>query len=537
MSPAPKPRQARAQPTGPDAASPARWKQFRREYVRRLLAPALALLAVAIVEGFNWTPFKLSSPGPFLLLTVVCGTFVGGLVDGLIAAGITVWYYAYFASAPGTTFPYSHEAVRNVLIFACSAPAVVLMVGLLKQRAARIAAEAARKDRESADAVYTSLTWTREAERSGREVERRFRRFFDASAVGVMHTRREGKVIECNQTFVDFLGFDSRQEVMAMEAGRLFEDPTEYGELLDKLGRGAEVAEADLALWRRSGRPLWVRARVRRLDDPSSTVFEWSVVEITRQRQAESLAAGFQGELERRRGEQAALVQEIEGFALAVGYDLRGPLRRVDEISQALLTSYGLKLDAAGRESLIRLAASSAAMERLVQSLIELTRASGGDMRRQAVDLSGLAETIVQVLRSRDPKRQVNVLIAQGLTAVGDPALLRQALTHLIGNAWAFTKGRAVARIEFGLTKSGDREAYVVRDDGTGFDRAYTGPVPGAIQRLRSTDEWAGAGLALAMVHRIVQRHGGRVWAEGSPEGAAFFFTVGEALGPPSASA
>ena len=141
--------------------------------MRRLLGPAIAVVVVALIEVLSWTPLKFAASAPILILAVVCATFVGGLVDGLIAAGIVVWYYAYDLSSTGMAFPYTHETLRRVFVFACSAPAVSLMVGLLKQRAARIAAEAARKERESADAVYTSLTWTREAERFGREAERR----------------------------------------------------------------------------------------------------------------------------------------------------------------------------------------------------------------------------------------------------------------------------------------------------------------------------------------------------------------------------
>jgi len=495
------------------------------------------VVVVVLIEILSWTPLKFAAHAPILILSVVFATFVGGLVDGLIAAGITVWYYAYDLSSTGTIFPYTYETLRRVLVFACSAPAVALMVGLLKQRAARITAEAARKERESADAVYTSLTWTRDAERLGREAERRFRASFDTSVVGVMHTLRDRRVVECNQTLVDLLGCDSRQELMTMEADRLFEDPTDCASLMAEVDRSSVPAERDLALWRRSGKPVWVRLSVRRLDDPTRKVFEWSAVDITRQREAEARAAALQAELERRQGNQGALLEEIEGFAYAVAYDLCSPLRRIVEISQTLLASYGLKLDAVDRDSLTRLAASSGAMERLAQSLLELARASGGEMRRNPVDFSALAQTIVRALRTRDPQRQVDVVIAQGLTAIGDPALLRQALTHLIGNAWAFTSGRPSGRIEFEKTKAEGRPAYVVRDAGAGFDRAYAGPLPGAIQRLQSDDAWLGAGLALAIVQRIVQRHGGRIWAEGSPEGAMFYFTLGEGPGPPEASA
>jgi PAS domain S-box-containing protein len=502
-----------------------------------LLGPGLAVAVVVLLEILSWTSLKFTASAPILIVAVACASFVGGLVDGLIASGIVVWYYAYDLSSAHTTFPYTHEAMRRVLVFACSAPAVALLVGLLKQRAARIAAEATRKERESADAVYTSLTWTREAERFGREAERRLRVFFDTSVVGVMHTLREGRVIECNQTLVELLGCDSREELMTIDADRLFEDPTEYGALIAELGRDSGSVERDLALWRRSGKPLWARVSVRRLNDPTRTAFEWSVVDITRQRQADARAMHFQVELERRQGDQAALMQELESCAYAVAHDLRGPMRQLDDLSQSLLAGYGLKLDAAGRDSLTRLASSLGAMGRLVQSLLELARASGGELRRSAVDLSALAQSIVQALRIREPQRQVNVAIAQGLTAVGDPALLREALTHLIGTAWAFTKARPAARIEFGETKAEGRQAYVVRDNGGGFDRAYSGPLPGAIQRLRSADEWPSAGLNLAMVQRIVQRHGGRIWSEGSPEGAAFYFTLGDPPGPSSASA
>ncbi|HEX9126461.1 MAG TPA: ATP-binding protein [Methylomirabilota bacterium] len=502
-----------------------------------MLGPALAVAVVALMEALSYTSLKVAVSPPILILPIVCASFVGGIVDGLIAAGVTVWYYAYELSSPALTFPYTHEALRRVLVFACSAPAVALMVGLLKQRAARATAEAARKERESADAVYTSLTWTREADRSGREAERRFRGFFDTSVVGVMHTLREGRVVECNQTLVDVLGCDSRDELMTMDADRLFEDPAEYNALLTEVGRGSARAERDVALWRRSGKPLWARVSVRPLNEVTRTVFEWSVVDIARQRSAESRAAALQADLDRHQGKQSALSQELEGCAYAVALDLRGPMRSLNEISQALLAGYGLKLDAAGRANLTRLAATGGAMERLVQSLLELARSSGSEMRRSAVDLSALAQLIVQALRAGEPERKVDVTIAQGLTAVGDPALLRQALTHLIGNAWAFTKGRPTACIEIGETKAEGCRAYMVRDDGGGLDRAYAGPLPGAIQRLRSADEWPGAGLALAMVQRIVQRHGGRMWSEGGLEGATFYFTLEEPPGPPAASA
>src|SRR2546430_7615001 len=170
---------------GSSVVSPRRLQRVERAYLRQLLSPAFALLAIAIIEGFSWTPWQIVAPTTLLLTAVVASTFVGGLVDGLISAGITVWYYSYLLSSPGTIFPYTHETLRRVLVYACSAPAVALMVGVIKQRAARIAADAARRERDSSDAVYASLTWSREAEKTGREAERRYRAFFDANVAGI----------------------------------------------------------------------------------------------------------------------------------------------------------------------------------------------------------------------------------------------------------------------------------------------------------------------------------------------------------------
>src|SRR5438093_1383994 len=171
VSPASTPRKAQLRAAGPSAAASVRRKRLHRDYARRLLGPALAVAVVALMEVLSYTSLKVTVSPPILILAVVGATFVGGLVDGLIAAGITAWYYAYELSSPGTTFPYTHEALRRVLVFACSAPAVALMVGLLKQRAARATAEAARKEREAALGAGVGATPGR-GQRCGLRMER-----------------------------------------------------------------------------------------------------------------------------------------------------------------------------------------------------------------------------------------------------------------------------------------------------------------------------------------------------------------------------
>ena len=148
-------------------------------------------------------------------------------------------------------------------------------------------------------------------------------------------------------------------------------------------------------------------------------------------------------------------------------------------------------------------------------------------MRRETVDLSSLAQMIASEIQQREPERQVEFVIAEGLVAKGDARLLRVVLENLLGNAWKFTAKHPRARIEFGVARRNGQREYFVRDDGVGFDMAYTDKLFGAFQRLHSVTEFEGTGIGLATVQRIIHRHGGRVWAEGAVgQGATFYFAL-----------
>ena len=166
-------------------------------------------------------------------------------------------------------------------------------------------------------------------------------------------------------------------------------------------------------------------------------------------------------------------------------------------------------------------------MGQLIDDLLNLARVTREEMRREPVDLSALARSIATDLKRTQPDRQVAFAIADGLVANGDAHLLRVALENLLGNAWKFTSKRPRTRIEFGVDKQNGTPAYFVRDDGAGFDMAYSGKLFGAFQRLHSNKEFEGTGIGLATVKRVIRRHGGRVWAESSVgQGATFYFTL-----------
>ena len=217
----------------------------------------------------------------------------------------------------------------------------------------------------------------------------------------------------------------------------------------------------------------------------------------------------------------------LEAFSYSVSHDLRAPLRGIDGFSQALLEDYAGKLDEQGKDYLQRVRSATQRMGVLIDDMLSLSRVTRSDMRREPVNLSTLAESIVAELQRTQADRQAKFVIAPGLTDTGDAHLLQVLLENLLGNAWKFTGQHSQARIEFGSTQVDGKPAYFVRDDGAGFDMAYADKLFGAFQRLHTEAEFTGTGIGLATVERIVHRHGGQVWAEGKvEEGATFYFTL-----------
>ncbi|HXU73667.1 MAG TPA: ATP-binding protein [Polyangia bacterium] len=233
-------------------------------------------------------------------------------------------------------------------------------------------------------------------------------------------------------------------------------------------------------------------------------------------------------ELEARVAELAAANAELEAFSYSVSHDLRGPLRAIDGFAQILEEQHRAQLDEQGRHYLARVRAGSARMGHLIDDLLSLARVSRAEMHRADVDLGAIVREIVDELRRRDPARSVETSVAEPLHAHGDGRLLRAALENLVGNAWKFTGKSAAARIGFGLERRDGRDCFFVRDNGAGFDMAYAHKLFAPFQRLHPQSEFEGTGIGLATVHRIVTRHGGRLWAEASPgQGATFYFTLG----------
>lgn len=219
--------------------------------------------------------------------------------------------------------------------------------------------------------------------------------------------------------------------------------------------------------------------------------------------------------------------RELEAFSYSVSHDLRAPLRSLDGFSRALIEDYGRILDATANEYLGRIRGAAQRMGQLIDDMLQLSRLTRQTMNTQSVDLSGLAEGIVDELRKHSPDRKVDVTIEPGLTAEGDSRLLAVVLQNLLGNAWKYTSQKPSAHIQFGLKSDALTPTFFVRDDGAGFDMQYAGKLFGAFQRMHTAEEFDGTGIGLATVQRVVHRHGGQVWAEAEVDrGATFYFTL-----------
>ncbi len=220
--------------------------------------------------------------------------------------------------------------------------------------------------------------------------------------------------------------------------------------------------------------------------------------------------------------------REMETFSYAVSHDLRAPLRRIDGFSRALLEAEASRLEGRSADFLQNIRRATVDMSELIDGMLALAQVARADLRVRPVDFSTIAHTVAAQLRESDPARSVDVVIRPDVEGSGDPQLLRVVIQNLLDNAWKFTRTRPAAQIEFGTLHQHSDPTYFVRDNGVGFETAYAERLFKPFQRLHPAREFEGTGIGLATVHRIIQRHGGRVWAESVPgEGATFSFTLG----------
>jgi DNA-binding response OmpR family regulator len=278
-----------------------------------------------------------------------------------------------------------------------------------------------------------------------------------------------------------------------------------------------------------------IQAQIRRkqVEDEQRKVREQlmrSEIDAAEARAAIALAetrAAMAEELGRTNDELAQANRELEAFSYSVSHDLRAPLRTISAFTHAIVEDLGDQVDGRAREHIGRVLAATARMAELIDALLEMSRISRTAIGRQRVDLSQIAASVLEELARRDPARTVGCDIMPGLVVDADTRLMRILLDNLLGNAWKFTGRADGARIEVGREQQRGDAVYFVRDNGAGFDMSQADRLFLPFQRLHNEGEFSGTGIGLATVRRIVERHGGKIWAEGSVGGGAkISFTV-----------
>jgi PAS domain S-box-containing protein len=283
---------------------------------------------------------------------------------------------------------------------------------------------------------------------------------------------------------------------------------------------------------KKNGEAVWLRDYVNvglREDQPVK--LRGFMIDISDRKKAEDALHQLNLELEQRIRSRTAQLEasnrELEAFAYSVSHDLRTPLRAVDGFSRIILEEYGGKLDAEGNRLLRIVLENTRHMDRLIADLLEISRAGRTEMKIKAVDMEQLVHSVMNQLTAAEGRDRLEYDLNSMPVAMADPVLIRQVWINLLENALKFTSSRPVRRIEIGGFTKNEMHTYFVKDNGVGFDPQYTHKLFGIFQRLHSRKEFAGTGIGLAIVQRIVQRHGGQAWAKGAvDEGALFHFSL-----------
>jgi PAS domain S-box-containing protein len=380
--------------------------------------------------------------------------------------------------------------------------------------------------------IIVDITERKRMEKALQESEEKFSKIFRLSPLQIIISRlyqdKMPMTIEVNESLLELSGY-TREELIGKTINELniWKNPADSVHTLKTVLEQGRMRNYEFDFYLKSGEIhtglLSSEAMVINGENCAISM----ITDITERKQSEEQLKMAMLELKLSSAQLKATNKELESFSYSVSHDLRAPLRSIDGFSQALLEDYAPLLDETARDYLNRMRNASQKMGELIDGILNLSRLTRGDMHRETVDLSKMAQEIYQRLHETNPDRVVQFVAEKDLKVNGDPQMLRSLMENLVGNAWKFTQKVPEARIEFGRTIIKDKKTYFIKDNGAGFDMAYADKLFGAFQRLHSTADYPGTGIGLATVQRIINRHGGSIRAEGAVDrGAAFYFTL-----------
>ena len=391
--------------------------------------------------------------------------------------------------------------------------------------------------------VLTDLSAQRDAEAQAaaahqalRVSEERLRALVDNAPIGIEELTLSGELVRVNPRFCEITGYTA-DELCSMR----IQDITHPGDLDADLANMQRLISGEIDSYsmekrdvRKDGGVVWIEANRAAVHDPdgSPVLVVGAVRDITAQRDAEAevgrLNTDLETRVERRTADLALANKNLEAFSYSVSHDLRAPLRALSGYSEALLEDYSDRLDETGRGYAERIQAASERMATLIDDLLQLARVSRSQMHLRPVDLSAEAAAVVKEFQAADPGRRIQISIQDGVRATADRGLIRTVLQNLVENAWKFTSRQENPAMEFGsMPADGAEIGCFVRDNGAGFDPAHAAKLFEPFERLHTDTDFAGTGIGLASVQRIIERHGGRIWAESAVgSGATFYFTL-----------
>ncbi len=343
----------------------------------------------------------------------------------------------------------------------------------------------------------------------------------------------QGRLLMGSPSGSRMFGYDSVDEMIGKPLDSFWVDPNERQQLLARIKAAGSVRDYEVVLRRKDGTTFNASFTTHFYYDDHGNLLgtEGIIRDITERKRAEEEVRRLNEDLERRVAERTVQLEaankELEAFSYSVSHDLRAPLRAMDGYSRLLMEDYAPQLPSEAEYYLQAIRKSSQQMERLIDDLLAFSRLSRQALNKQAIATADLVGQVLADLRTEQEGRRVEISVGELPPCQADMGLLRQVWMNLLSNALKYTSKRQVARVEIGSQEQDGETVYYVRDNGTGFDMRYAGKLFGVFQRLHRADEYEGTGVGLAIVQRIVQRHGGRVWAEAEVDrGATFYFTI-----------